>query len=308
MYIINYIMVKLAVLKNVSLGTKSSFKELENNVIEKYLDNKIEFRDFNNTLDMYYLIQLIFGTGLHIELLLCHYDKNYLIHAFSVDDDREILHNNIVLVKRKINDNDDTYNYSHFDPNIPESDIYQFKDVLISDIVSLIRKKSVINCVCVSVNGTISDDELILLNNNDDVGKILLKNENKEILYLNISNIVNKHHNENEDKIDEIIKEKTEAYCTKYIYTQIDLGFGILNCYCESHAQNKNEKISKMVNYDIYGNAIIFLEIKSKSDDGTETFINLNTDLFSKILNLISNGKKEKRENNYFFNIYRQLS
>jgi hypothetical protein len=299
---------KLVVLKSVSFETKNTFEDLSDEHIKKYLENKIEFIDFNNTTEMFKIVKKTFGEDIDadIEVANCHYNKKTIIQSFSIDNDNELLHNNIILIKRSINDND-TYTFSEFDPSKLESDIYNYEDMMIEDITKIIKKKSIINCVDIGCDGKIENENIILLNQNNDVGKILLQNKKKEIFYLNISNIVNKHSNsENENKIDEIIKEKTGAYCTNYFFTQIDIGLGILNCYYENSSENKNEIISKLIGHDIYGNAIIFLQ--SNFDNDTETFLDLDSDLFNRLFNIITNGIKIKRKNNYFFNIYRELA
>jgi hypothetical protein len=298
---------KLAVLKSVSFEIKRSFDDLSDECIKKYLENKLDFINFNNTYEMFHTVKKTFSEYIDpdIEVANCYYNKKYIIQSFSVDNENESIHNSIVLVKRKINDND-TYTFSEFDPNKPESDVYNYDDITIEDIEKIIRKKSIINCVDISSDGKVKNENIILLNQNNDVGKILLQNKKTEIFYLNMSNIMNKYNNsEHENRIDEIIREKTNAYCTSHFFTQIDIGLGILNCYYENSSENKNEVISKLIGHDIYGNAIVFLQ--SNFDNDTETFLDLDNDLFNRLFDIITNEKKLKRKNEYFFNIYREL-
>jgi hypothetical protein len=298
---------KLAILKSVSFEIKNTFEDLSDERVKKYLDDKIEFIDFNDTTELFKIVKKTFGENIDadIEVMNCYYDKKIIIQSFSVDNENESLHNNIILVKRSINDND-TYTFSEFDPNKPESDVYNYENMLIEDIIKIIKKKSIINCVDIECNGKIANENIILLNQNNDVGKILLHNKKKEIFYLNMSNIMNKYNSsEPENKIDAIIREKTNAYCTSHFFTQIDIGLGILNCYYENSAENKNEVISKLIGHDIYGNAIVFLQ--SNFDHDTETFLDLDSDLFNRLFDIITNEKKIKRKNGYFFNIYREL-
>jgi hypothetical protein len=298
---------KLVILKSVSFEIKNTFEDLSDEHIKKYLENKIEFVDFGNTAEMFKIVKKTFGEDIDadIEVANCYYNKKTIIQSFSVENDNELLHNNIILIKRSIHDND-TYTFSEFDPRKLESDVYNYEDMLIDDITKIIKKKSIINCVDIGYDGKIENENIILLNQNNDVGKILLQNKKREIFYLNISNIVNKYSNsETENKIDAIIKEKTSAYCTSHFFTQIDIGLGILNCYYENSAENKNEVISKLIGHDIYGNAIVFLQ--SNFDNDTETFLDLDSDLFNRLFDIITNGIKIKRKNGYFFNIYREI-
>jgi hypothetical protein len=298
---------KLAILKSVSFEVKNNFEDLTNEIIQNYLKDKLEFIDFDNTTNMFKIIKKTFGENVDadIEVANCYYNNKSVIQSFSVDNDSELLHSNIILVKRIISDND-TYTFSEFDPSNPDSDNYKYEDITIEDITKIMRKKSVINAIDICCDGKLSNENIILLNQNNDVGKILLENKKKEIFYLNVSNIMNKYNNsENENKIDEIIKEKTNAYCTTHFFTQIDIGLGILNCYCENSSETKNEIISKLINHDIYGNAIVFLQ--SNFDNDTDTFLDLDLDLFNRLFDIITNNKKIKRKNGYFFNIYKEL-
>jgi hypothetical protein len=298
---------KIALLKFVSFEKKNSFEELTSDKIRDYLKDKIEFINIKKPIDIFENSKNIFGSNVNnMEITLCNYDAKYAIHSISIDDDNEKIHNNVIFTKRFIFDNDD---YSVIDPNNIDDDKYIYCDISIDDIIDIMKKKSIIKCCDVSYNGDISEKEMIFLNSNDDVGKILIKNkcnnEINDLIYLNMSNLINKYHSQNENKIEDIIKEKTNAYYAKYIYNQIDLGFIILNYFCETYSENKNEKISKLINHDIYGNVLIYFQIKSEDD--SESYIDINTDLLEKINNLVSSNKKMERENNFFFNIYRQF-
>lgn len=303
-------MVKLAILKSVSFETKKSFSELSDEYIKNYLVDKLNFIDFNNTIELFQIVKNTFQGYIDpdIEVTNCHYDRKSIIQSFIVDNENDLIHNNIILYKRKIGEND-TYTFSEYNPFDPESDIYQYEDVTIGDIMNIIKKKSIIKCIDISYDGKLFNENIILLNQNDDVGKILLENKKedkkREIYYLNMSNIINKYNSENENKIDEIIKEKTNAYCTTHFFTQIDIGLGILNCYYENSSEVKNELISKLIGHDIYGNVVVFLQ--SNFDNDTETFLDLDIDLFQRLSETIIGGKKIKRKNGYFFNIYREL-
>jgi hypothetical protein len=298
-------MVKLAILNSVAFEKKNNFEELSN--IKKYLLDKVQFVNFKNTAELLKLAKGAFSENENsnpcMDVVNCHYDQKYLIQAFSVDNPDEIIHNTIVMVKRKIHEND-TYTFSEFSD---ENDPYGYEDMTIDDISDILKKKSVITCVTVRANGEIKTDGILMLNNNEDVGKLLLQNNNKEILYLNICNIINKYNNkENENRIDEIIKQKACAYGAHHIFVQINISFGILNCFYESFAKNKNEMVSKMINYDVYGDAILFLQSNCEYDN--ESYLELDDTLFKRLYDIIVDQKRLKRENVNFFNIYRETA
>lgn len=292
-------------LKSYPFELKQSFDEIQNEKIIKSLAGKLDFYKIQNATELFYTLQNIFGEKSNIDITNCKFDGEYLYQSFSVDKDNEKLHENLVITKRKIK-HDDTYTFLGFNPNIPETDIYEFVDLTIDDIVNIIKKKSLLPALIIKDNGDIVKENLLYLNRNDDVGKILLESNNKEILYLNIANIINGQKNlENENLIESIIKEKTAAYGTNYCFTQISIGLSLFNCFYHSFAEKKNEIMSNLLQHDIYGDSIIFLQ--NNSDNDTDTVIDLNKELFEKIFDIVVNNKKLKRQNPHFFNIYREL-
>lgn len=294
---------KLAILKNYSFGIKSSINDVDDSEIQKSLENKLEFRDFSGTLEFLYIVQEIFGKQSGVEITNCDYNKDTLIQSLSVDDENSDVHDFVIFVKREINDND-SYTFFEFDPNNPESDVFKYKDISTENIITIIKKKSIIDGVLIDCNGNIDNEQIMHLNYNDDVGKIYLKKSNKEILYLNISNIVNQHIKE-ENSIEHAIKEKMNAYCADHIFIQIDIGLCVLNCFYKSFSEIKNETVSKLINQDVYGDTILY--IQSKMNDDSETILNINDKLFKNIAHLVSNKGKINRKNPYFFNLYREL-
>jgi hypothetical protein len=299
-------MVKLAILNSVTFEKKERFDELEESRFINYLENKVKFDEFNGTMEMFDIIKSVFSyiETPDIDVDNCYYNKEYLMQAFSINNDAEFVHNSIVLVKRKIHKND-TYTFTEFNA-VKNIDPYIYEDVTMNDIINIFQRKSVIKCIIVKDDGEIINDNLLYLNSNDDVGKIVLQKCKMEILYLNVSNIVIKNSNNGDsNKIDEIINQKAHAYGANHIFTQIDSGLGILNCFCRSFAEKRNEIMSKMLKQDVYGDTILFLQ--SNYDNDTETYLDINDELFNKLYNVLINNKKIKRENEHFFNVYREL-
>jgi hypothetical protein len=298
-------MPKIANLKSYPFELKQSFDDIKKENIVKSLEGKLDFYEIKNTTEMFFCLQNVFGEKSHMDITNCKFDGEYLYQSFSVDKDNENLHGNLVIIKRKIKE-DDTYTFLGFNPNVPETDIYEFVDMTTDDIVEIVKNKSQLPALIIKDNGEIIKENLLYLNRNDDVGKILLESNNKEILYLNIANIVNGQKNlENENIIESIIKEKSSAYGANYCFTQISIGLSLFNCFYHSFAENKNETMSNLLQHDIYGDSIIFLQ--NNSDNDTDTIINLNKELFEKIFDIVVNNKRLKRKNPHFFNIYKEL-
>ena len=197
-------MVKLAILNSVSFEKKNTFKEI--NEIENYLKDKIVFENYNNTTNMLQLIKNIIleNDEQTLEITNCFYDNKNIIQSFHVDNPNDAVHKHVIFVKRKIRENtNDSYTFSEY---TEESDPYVYEDVTSTDIINILTQKSVINCVKIPCDDPICDDKIIILNGNDDVGKFILKNDNKETLFLNVANVVNMCNNkEHENQIEMII-------------------------------------------------------------------------------------------------------
>jgi hypothetical protein len=297
-------MPSLAILKLPEFVKKEKFSELTKDLILKELEGKVSFREFKNTHDLYFINNVIFGK-VGIEISNCYYDDQYLIQTFNADSDFDQFHEYIIVVKRKIFDND-TYTFTEYNPQDPSSDKYTYISVTEDDIVNILRKRNVYSAVLISEDGDVKNEEIIVLKDSPDVGKILSKNQEKEIVYLNVSNIVNANQKMTPEQLDDFLKEKINSYCADYFFIQVSLGFCILNCYYQSFANKKNETLSRLLGHDVFGDAIIF--IQSATNDDNDTILHINKDFFQKLISLAFGGKKVKPQNKYFFNIYRELS
>ena len=164
-------MTKLAILKSLSFGGRQTFAENDSEKIRASIKDKIEYKTFGNTLEMYFKLQEVYGGRVALDIINLHYDETFLIQAFTLEDisDNEGSHKTIVAVKRFIEDND-TYTFGEFNPQDISSDRYKFSDVTEDDIVNILRRRSVIKSVLVSSNGSITNDEIIFSNRTNDVG------------------------------------------------------------------------------------------------------------------------------------------
>lgn len=290
-------MFKLAILNKVSFEAKKSYAEVELNTLIQYLENKVTFKDFTNAKDIFQIVANTFAIK-DIDITLCWYDKDYLIHSFTIDNPNEEIHDNIIMVKRKIGKD-------YICNCIKETDIdtYEYIDITLTDIANILRKKTIISGIYIDADSCIRNESLLYLNNNDDVGKMLLTN-NKELFYLNIINIIQQN-KDNNNKIDEEIQQRINDYKTDYCFTQISIGTWIMCCFYQIHNDTKNEMLSQLLNENIYGDAYIYF--KSNTEFDKESILDIDTVLFKKIYNLHTNPRKIKREHEYFFNIYREL-
>lgn len=295
-------MYSLCFLKNVSFEIKNNFEELSEKIISKSIENNIEFIKFNNTKDFQDILSKTFGENSDFEIITVHYNKDYLIQSFSLHDKNS--QEECIVIKRYINDGNDNYTYNDYVYNKPETDIYKFANVTISDIINIIRRKSIIKCVIID-NDVLNNDEFIIKSYNDDVGTIILKNSNEEIKYLNICNINKK--NMCDKQYDELINEKQRAYYVKYLFMQIEIpGLCIFNCYYESHSKVKNKLMSEILDYDVYGKFIIFLQSNLNND--SESILDINKTLFIELYNIITKKKCPTVSNKYFINLYKEFN
>ena len=68
------------------------------------MNDDVSFIEFNGTIDLFKKIHDIFGDQM-VDVLNCHYDDKYLIQGFYIYSE-EGQHDDFVLVKRLLNDND----------------------------------------------------------------------------------------------------------------------------------------------------------------------------------------------------------
>jgi hypothetical protein len=296
-------MFKLAILKNASFELKKTFEELTDSEIQKKCN--IEYDSYSSTKDLWTKLCEIFGKGSMVMTDHCYYDQKYIIYAFTVNNDEETVHKNVIFAKREIVPND-TYEITNFNEE------YKFVDVSNEDIYMVIRNKSMINCVFVGTDNTINDEKILFITNTNDIGKCLVKSTNKELIYLNVSSIFNTLDEDKKHDFNRILIEKTNAYCAKHSFIQVNLGFAILNCIYETDSEDLNKIISSMFTVindgneqKIFGNAILFLQVNSEYDN--ETILHLNKHTFEQLYKLITGNRKIVFKNKVFLNIYREL-
>lgn len=294
-------MTKLALLKKVSFNVN------DGEILS--LNDKVNYSDFLGTLNLFHKINEILGNVM-IEVQNCSYDDTHLIQAFFIEDNKCEVHDNIILVKRLINEND-SYTYLSETPmNWETFDPYTYCDVTNEDVELILRRKNELKCVIVKTSGEI-DNVFCRIKYNDDnkTGTISVKTEKgnkKEFSYLNIPLLCNTE-NENgksSDEIDALITKTTDECMTDFFYSQYNFSMGLLNCYSPIFGKEKNETVSKLFGMDFYGDIIINLENNLNED---ERLLDMNSELFNKIKNVF-NKSDVNFKNKLFCNIYYELN
>lgn len=301
---------KLAILSDFSFNFENNEKSLSKETIFEYLNNKVEFVEFNGTKNLMEYIHSILGNQI-LEVLNCTYTKTELIQAFYVDNNSEETYKKIIMVKRLLSDSD-TYTYVDFNPT-ENKDPYVHIDMTNDDIYGIIRSKYIHRGVCVKANGEIREIEYIDKGcENGSIGKINVLGVGSK-KYINVKNVVNDMGNtegdQQENKLNVLIEDMLklpENEDTTHIYSQSDISVGLLNCYYEMFGINKNKFVSELLNIEVYGDVIIGLENSLNSDT---RILSLTTSLFENLCKFIRDADKNfKMKNQNICNIYYEFS
>lgn len=304
-------MCKFALFKNFSFNFTNEFSEFSNH--SKFghdsIAKDVAFVDFDNTVDLITKIATELDDVLKkfperppLDVLNCLYTKDTLIQGFYVESG-ESVYEKIIFVKRKIL-NDDSYTYVNFDPS---DDKFEYLDMQLDDIVKIIKGKYVSNALVISSSGNIKNIECMdTYDDASDSGVLKISHDEiiREVKYLNVKNILKKFgsNEPNEEELSKILSEKIDSTGSTYVCTQLEFSLGLLNCYCEVVAMNKNDVISGLMDMDVYGDVIITLENHLNDDS---RLLDITPELFNKILD--NKQKNFTMKNKYFCNVYYEL-
>lgn len=322
-------MTNFAVLKNFSFDLEPKFESLTNEQIINKLEDHIEYHSFLTSLELFEKIYQILepkhddpNVGHMVEVMNCIYTEHYMIQNLYLDRYDDKPYKNVIIIKRKINENDD-YRFTKFDPNNLSNDPYQYLNVTQSDVIEVIRKKYIHNGVVVECDGNIRPIQyltnqidnhkgnLFVKNNLSDenysklkflsVGSIMMdKHKNNENNEINVENNENNENNEIAKSIETYLKDDFEI-CL--LSSQVNIHFGLLDCFYFINGSEKNIKMTNIVGYDIYGDVFVGLEDNIQND----MIIDMTPNLFSNIYNILTENKKVRRKNHSFFNVYHEL-
>jgi hypothetical protein len=296
---------KLAFLKKISFDPfPDKYKNdpqylFQNDNYKNYLENKLEFHDFNGTLNLFKKIKELMSSSA-IEIFNCTYDNKFLIQAFYYHTESDG-YDEIIFVKRQLLEKD-SYTYLDF---VEDDDKHIYHDVELIDLIQILKNKYVIKGLIVKAStNTLEEIEFIKTPDFENIGEIIIY-QHDTIKYLNIKNIINKIHNDDsitnpDDSINTIVNEIIDSHSLNYVYTQKNMDFCVLNYYSQIIGFEKNIIMSEILRDNIYGDIIISIE--NVNDDDTR-ILNLTTPLFNNIYKCIQ-SKIFKRKNHHYFNIY----
>jgi len=299
-------MAKFALLKNVSFNF-TDVSTISDELLESHLRDKIFFHEFTSTSDLFEKIHLHLGNCM-VEILNCKYDENNLLQAFYPENTQTEFHENLVIVKRKINEND-TYTFIGYDAENLSTDIYTYHDVSINDVYDIFKNKYNYRGIIVHSNEDIED---VIFSDKYDTdthsGKLNITKcdgTSNEYKYININSLVSKHEKDNlsEEQFAKVLQNHIDSTESNYLYAQKDFGMGLLNCYYQIIGISKNEIISRLISDDIFGDVIVGLENNLNNDN---RLLNLDKTLFNEIVK-ITKLTDFTPKNEYFCNIYYEL-
>jgi hypothetical protein len=313
--------------KILEVRIKKSAEQLENETINNSFINETDeylqyfegiTHEINNTEDFFNSIKdiLKLENNMFININNIYYDKNIIVQSIVNSDLPDVE----VLIKRKIEYNNPTniinipknfsYSFGEF-IYADKIDPYIYVDITYDEYIILLKKMSIRKGV--KINGTIMEQiEYIIIDDTDIYGKMLIKHNAKStvIEFLNIKNVILKYNQDNENnnsttslesQIDIYITERNND--VKFIYSQHNIGIGILNCMYEIKNTEKNSIISKIIGCDIFGTCYVGID-----DHNKDTFMPI--DLFVNDIEEISKKTYDEyfqKKNPYFCNFYREL-
>lgn len=289
---------KFALLKNINFNPFNDADPaylFNNENYKKYLEDKTEFIEFDDTLDLFKQIGSIINNN--VEIFNSYYDDKYLIQSFYYDDHKTTNFDNIIFVKRELQ-KDDTYTYIGHEH---ETGFYKFLDVTFEDLIVIFKNKYIINGVKIMASGHIYDIQYIKNKTSSKYCEILSFNGIASLPYLDILSIINKYP---DDKINNKIIKYITKYSSTYSYIQKNIEFCVLDVYTEISGSIKNDIASSLIGNDIFGDVII--NCQNILNDDTRI---LYTDK-KLIINIINKLKSKdlKQFNKNMFNIYHEFS
>lgn len=291
-------MAKLALLKKVSFA-------ISNENILLYLADKVTFHEFNGTIEMMYKIHELLGGGM-IEVLNCDYTEKYLTQAFYPENSRDDVHDNIVLIKREINEIDN-YAYPTAKDIEDNGDPYIHVDVTFLDIENMLIKKTKHCGVEVCTNGDMNNITYTFDYDAESFrGTLKYVDENGtnySKCFLNVPKLVNSHEKLSQEQFNEVMQIKVNEINPDYFYTQRDVGIGLLNCFCPTYGEDKNSIMEKIMSEQVYGNSIVGFENHLNDDS---RILDLDSSLFAKLLKFLETPDF-KQKNTSFCNVYYEL-
>jgi hypothetical protein len=150
-----------------------------------------------------------------------------------------------------------------------------------NDIYDIIKSQYVHKGIYCQEDGKVTEVEL-LFQPNEYIGTLHIKENDTigHVKYINSQAIAGecKEGDDASEKISKILDQHKDI---THIYSQHDIGFGILTCVTELFGFGENDNMKKLIGCDIWGNCYVAL---SDNNNHTSHMINLSVDEFNKLV------------------------
>lgn len=267
----------------LQVKTKKEFEMSPTDVFSNFTPDK-----FNDTMEIY--VHTITGTkelygkikdllapptGHFLDVNNVWYTDKLLVQSIVSTSDPA----NELVIKRNIIPND-TYTFLEYDHKTDTND-FTYVSLNADDIYDIIKSQYVHKGVYAQEDGKMIDVEL-LFQPHEYIGTLHIK-ENETIghvKYIN-SQLIAGDCKEGEDASEKISKILEENKDITHIYSQHDVGFGILTCVTEIFGFGENDNMKKLIGCDIWGNCYVAI---SDNNNHTSHMLNLSVDEMNKLV------------------------
>lgn len=194
-----------------------------------------------------------------------------------------------------------------------ETNTLKYLDILYDDVVSIMMKKYKTQGVVINTDGKINDvDYSYVFDQKENTGLMTIRSVGN---LLNLENLLEfKFYNVpgipeekiSGDQFDIFLIKEMEKTKATHLFSQVDFGLGLLNCYYRLEGNVKNETMSKMMGSDVYGDVLVGLENSQNNDSRT---LSLTSKTFNKLVNFFDKLKNNtyKPKNRLYCNIFYEI-
>jgi hypothetical protein len=309
---------EVEILKNIKI---TNFKKLDENTLNEHYNFIVH--NVENLKEIFELIKIKLNVENNciIDIINLWYNENEIIQSFCNPNEPS----KEIIVRRKIEYHENntkmeqyfSYSFNEFDLN-NNIEPYIFLPMSVDIFAKVIRNKFVQKGI-ITVDDKHEEMEYLLLNENENICNMLVNNILNdttnyvhEVKIINLSHIIsNLKENENiETKVKNLIENENENdndnnnNTNYYVYTQHDIKYGIINCFCQYKSSVRNEIVEKIIGCETWG--ICYIGINDHNNTHI-TPIDLRLKDFEKIMEINFDNHIFKQNNPYFCNFYREL-
>lgn len=285
---------KAIYVKNLPSLDVSSFHTLSiENITKNFSDFEcFEFTDYDNFMKKVHS----FLNSLDVEVETCYYTNTYFIQTLCSNHKN----NEKIFVKRKMKENE---NYTFCSKDI------EFLNLLPSDIVHYLRHLYIhkgVHIIC-DTNELKEIEILPVFSQNDFIDKLLVNENNtvKEIPFINVASVYNKY-NGNQEKAQQFLSQYQNTQMIKFLYSQYDNKFCIIDCFYEINGVKKNTHLSTLFHNEILGDA--FISLTDINYDNKQ--FDLSIDTFNQIIKAADSQSfllHFHKSEGFYYNIFYEL-